>query len=252
MEGAVAGGTRITQAATLIARERKALAAVGAAGGIGQQALSDAARRKLSSPADYAGAAVGGSVEAYASISGLGSRAGAAGGAASSVTRDLASGRLPSLEQASQAASQGAYWGGGLGIAGRATSNALPRNGKRGELTKGNLGESLSRIRSWARGDRTLPMGIKRKYLKEGGYTYPDHWLDGDRFAESKFGIGIKRLSDRQMQAFEEFNPRPTNFPKYRVDHWLPQDIGAALAFTFAPQRYLNQEEPWPPSAATD
>jgi hypothetical protein len=243
-EGAILGGSRIAHAAGLIARERNALGAVGAAGGVVNQAVSDLAHKRLGSPGDYAGAAVGGTAGALASVYGRGSLAGAAGGATTSLAQDLANGRLPSLKRASEAAYQGAVIGGAAGAAGRVASNGLS------PTAKGKLGEMMSLPRTWARGDRTLPIGQKRKYLEGGGYTYPDHWLAGDKFVESKFGIGVKDLSKAQNRANIELN---SNQPgSYRPDHWLPQDVGAALGAVLAPQGYLNADDSWPPSAPTD
>jgi hypothetical protein len=52
-------------------------------------------------------------------------------------------------------------------------------------------------------------------------YTYPDQQTTGDEIVESKFGRAA-RLSPRQSEA-------TTLVPGYRVDHTLPQDVGAVL-----------------------
>jgi hypothetical protein len=218
-EGLAVGGARLAEATPMVARELGALGGVGAAGGVGSQIVGDIARGRLGSGGDYLGAAVGGAVSAYALRSGRGAQAGAIDGGVTSVAQDLANGRTPSATKARQAALAGAVLGGIGGFAGRRYSNGLSRG------DKAALGEEGSRLRTWSRGDQTLQGGKTREYLKGGGYTVPDqrtlrNGVPQD-IVESKFGRASE-LSRRQKQAYRE------GLPNYRVDQFLPRDVGAA------------------------
>lgn len=225
VEGLVAGGARIAQATPLIAREVAVLGGVGGGVGVAGQAVSDVARRRVGSVGDYVGAGIGGTVGALASRGGHAGYAGAAGGAATSVAQDLANLRAPSFDRARDAALTGGVLGTAGGVAGRAWSDKLPT------AVKERLGEDASRVRTWARGDRTATGPKQREYLEGGGWTVPDQRTFKGEIAsdivESKFGRSA-RLSKRQTQAFEQ------PLLKYRVDHTLPRDIGALIGFPLA------------------
>jgi len=235
LEGVVAGGARIAQATPLIAREFAVLGGVGGASGVGGQIVSDIARRRVGSVGDYVGAGVGGAVGGLASGGGRfgvlrwrGGRAGyagALGGAATSVAQDLANLRAPSFDRAREAASVGGAFGVAGGLAGRAWSNGLPN------AAKGKLGEDFSRLRTWARGDKSTRGPKSREYLQEGGWTVPDQRSYRGTMlrdiVESKFGRSA-RLSKRQLQASEQ------PLPNYRVDHTLPRDVGVVVGFPAA------------------
>lgn len=205
---------RISQASGLIAREGLALGAGGAGLGLGGQAVGDLARGKPSSPQDYAGAAVGGVAGVGATILGRGraSIGGAADGAVTSIVQDLFNGRPVSLDRAREAAAAGATIGALTGGAGRGASNNLSR------AAKGRLGEDLSEVRTRIRGDAPLP--AERVDLDRGGHTIPDHMTGLGDPVEAKFG-NYARLSLRQRQAYDQ------PLANYRVDHFLPRDIGA-------------------------
>lgn len=218
-------GARIAEAAPLIAREVGMIGSVGGTIGVGEQVAGDMLQHRQSSLGDYAGAALGGAVGALASKRGSGTEAGAAAGAVTAVTQDLLNGRRPSFEHAREGLTAGAVFGGLGGIAGRVESNALSN------AAKEKLGEDLSRIRTWARGDETLPLPKSRAYLDDGRYTYPDQRTLHGALVESKFGLKAD-LSPRQRQAFNQ------PLKGYRVDPGLPSDIGVALGFPTALTAY--------------
>jgi hypothetical protein len=216
MEGMVAGATRIPQATGLIAREIGVLGGIGGAAGVGGQALSDLAQHRLSTIGDYVGAALGGGVGGLASMVGRGSYAGAAAGGVTSLAQDALNGRLPSVDRARQAAIAGGAFGAVGGVLGRAWSNGLSNSAKE------QLGEKFSRLRTWARGDETMPGPKTREYLDDGGYTVPDQRTYSGDVVESKFGRSA-RLSRRQDQAYNQ------PLLNYRIDAALPQDVGVMV-----------------------
>ena len=150
---------------------------------------------------------------------------GAAAGAVTSATQDILNGRPVSLDGARQTAAIGGGIGGLGSVAGRAWSNGLSN------AEKGDLGEALSRLRTMARGDRTLPGGKSRAYLKSGRYTYPDQRTLSGELVESKFGVSA-RLSPRQLEA----HLQPLS--GYRVDGFVPYDIGMAFGLPSAALAY--------------
>ena len=229
-EELAAGGVRMAQATPLIAREVATLAGAGGAAGVGGQAVSDVVRGRPSSLGDYAGAGLGGVVGALASRGGAGGKAGAISGAATSVAQDLFNGRVPSFDRARDAAEAGGRFGAAGGDFGGHWSDGLKGEGTSPKLInkpKEDLGEGFSRLRTMARGDRTLPGGKTREYLANGKYTYPDsrsyRGAEVRDLVESKFGKSAS-LSDRQKEAYRLLS-------NYRVDHTLPRDVGALWAF---------------------
>lgn len=195
----------------------------GAIAGIGSQAVSDAAHRHLSSPQDYAAAAGGGAAGGLAALRGGPAAGGAVASGAINAAQSLAHGQLPGFG-AVDAAYKGAVFGRSTGAAAKYGTNALPIR------AKGALGESLSNAKSAAAG--RLPQNAHaRVKLDGGGYTRPDHQLMPDSpdllsFVEAKFGPWA-RLSARQQQAAKQFMER------FRVDHWLPADVGQAIGAGF-------------------
>lgn len=225
LEGMALGGARIAQATPLIAREVAVLGGVGGGAGVAGQAMSDVASGRIGSIGDYVGAGIGGTVGALASRSGNAGYAGAAGGVATSVAQDLAKLRVPSVDKARDAALIGGGLGAAGGVAGRIWSDRLSR------AFKERLGEDASRVRTWARGDRTATGPKKREYLKGGGWTVPDQrtfrgGVPAD-IVESKFGRSAI-LSRRQNQAYQQ------PIIGYRVDHTLPRDIGVLVGLPLA------------------
>jgi len=168
----------------------------------------------------------------------------------------VANARPISLAKAAGDASYGGLASGVFGAAGRLGADALPWK------LKGKVGESLSKLRSWGRGER-IGGEQERFNLGGGGYTVTDHRTFSagkpQAIVDSKMGRSIDDLSKRQNQARneinegvlavgrtmqkelgEEFSVRRAEelgrqfvkqlggFSEYRTDHWLPQDIGAA------------------------
>jgi hypothetical protein len=217
-EGLLAGGARIAEATPLITREIAALGGSGAGVGVGGQAISDFANGHPSSLGDYAGAAVGGMAGALAARGGRAGYAGAAMGGATSLVQDALNGRTPSIDKARQAALTGGVLGTSGGLLGRGWSDSLARKEK--EL----LGEDFSRLRTWIRGDQTLPGRKTAERLVDGGSTIPDQRTLGGQLVESKFGR-FADLTKRQRQAF--YQP----LENYRVDHALPRDVGVFAGF---------------------
>lgn len=220
IDGALAGGVRIAEATPMVAREAAALAGVGAGGGVASQALTDLQRRRLGSVGDYAGSALGGTVTALASARGAPGQSAALGGATTSIAQDVLNGRRVSWADAGHAALGGGYAAAPFGLVGRVWSDGLSR------VEKGKLGEALGRLRTRANGDVPIPGG---RAPVNGGprYTVTDHNTRKGLMTEQKFGSSIRKLRPNQQAAFQEFGDR------YRVDHFLPRDVGAALAYPF-------------------
>lgn len=228
-EGLIAAGARMTEAAPLITRELAVIGAAGGASGVGGQAFSDLQSRKLGSLGDYAGAAIGGTTGALAARSGMGSRSGAIDGGVTSLAQDAFNRRLTpqSMDRAREAALVGGTLGALGGYVGRRSANSLPSK------AKGILGEELSMLRSKARGQQIESgEGARTMLTYPGGRTIPDH-ISADQagnvvnVVEAKFGP-TARLSKGQRGAFAG------GVENYRVDHFLPQDIGAALGLHMA------------------
>ncbi|WP_397401319.1 hypothetical protein [Phenylobacterium sp.] len=234
VDAMLAGGVRIAQAAPMIAREAAVLGGVGAGGGVVSQALIDLQNRRPGSVGDYVGSAAGGTVAALASARGRPGQAGAIGGATTSIVQDALNGRPVDWRRASQAALAGGYVAAPFGYAGRKYSNSLPIT------AKGKLGESMGRVRTLANGERPQPGG--RHVEVNGGprYTVLDQDTAIGLMSEQKFGPRA-RLSRNQLAAYHQFGDR------YRVDHFLPRDIGVAAAFPFGQIGYheVLAEDPY-------
>lgn len=220
-EGVPLVAARIGEHAPLIAREAGALAASGAGLGVTGQAIGDVARRQRASLGDYLSAGLGGAVGGVAALSGSASLAGALDGATGTAARSALRGEAPSVAEVMRGMVEGGDLGGIAGGIGRRSSSSATA------LTKGKIGERASQARSAVRGIRAEP-GNNRPYpLDGGGYTRPDHLIyeNGEvkGLTEAKFGQGNKGLTKRQRQARTQFGD------DYRVDHFLPQDVGAAL-----------------------
>lgn len=216
-----AQGARIAQAAPLILRETAALAAAGGAVGVAGQAADDVTNWKIGTPGDYGGAIVGGTLGALAARRGNVVQASAAAGLTQSVAQDTLNGGLnaQSATKARESAAAGATVGGLVGAGVARHMDHLPMK------AKGLMGEHVSRIRNFVRGDKTGPASKTRHKLPGGGYTLPDlrTYRNGapHQLIESKFGRSAG-LKPRQRQAARELD-------NYRVDHSTPRDIGAAL-----------------------
>jgi hypothetical protein len=219
--GALAG-VRMAEAAPMVVREARALAGLGAGGGVISQGVSDLQRGRLGSLGDYAGSALGGAATALASVRAPAGQAAAAGGATTAVAQDLLNGRAVDWRNAGQAALAGRYLAGPLAVAGAKASNGLHR------ADKGKLGEALGRVRTRLNGETPLSAG---RVSVNGGrkYTVPDHITDSGLLTEQKFGPRA-RLSPNQRGAYNQYGGSQYG-GGYRVDHFLPRDIGAIVAF---------------------
>lgn len=150
-------------------------------------------------------AAVGGAVTAEVTL-----YAGpVVGGAAGSALEAKMNGG--SDEQVRNAAIGGGVMGGLGEVAGRA-SHYLPPS------AKGKLGEALSVGKSLLRGE--IPTGTQVRTQLSKGATIVDVVTNKSR-VEAKFGAKA-RLSPAQRRAQNEL-------PNYRVDRWLPRDVGRIL-----------------------
>jgi hypothetical protein len=217
----------MVESAPMMFREGAAIVGGGAAAGAGGQAVSDVVNRRLSPLADYAGSAVGGSAGALTSIYAPARYAGMASGAVTSMAQDAFHGRVPTAERAMRTAQFGGLFGAGAGRLGAHWADNLGSEnpGVRGESqAKGELGESLSRLRLLARGDPATAAPKSRAQLTGGGYTYPDIRTRSARPIESKFGRSAV-LSPRQRQAYEQ------PLDGYTVLHFITRDVGAMAGF---------------------
>lgn len=224
IDAALAGGVRIAQAAPMIAREAAVLGGLGAGAGLANQGLGDLQHRRLGSVGDYAGSAIGGATSALASARGAPGQAAALGGGTTSVTQDVLNGRPVSWGDAGRAALAGGYVAAPFGLAGRAYSEGLPFT------KKGELGEGIGRVRTVANFDRPTGSG-KHLTLENGKVTVLDQQATAQEMSEQKFGR-TARLRPNQRAAYMQFGDR------YRVDHFLPRDIGAAAGYPFGQLGY--------------
>jgi len=214
---------RIAQVTRLGGRERVAIGATGAVGGVAGQAGSDVLQGHLSSARDYVGAAAGGTAEALASLRGNPKMAAALGGATASFAQDALNGRPLSVGNAAKAAYASSL------LSGAASKIATRKAAQATIKQKEKMGEWGSRLRTLANLDVTIS-SLKRReplHAMEGysaGYTYPDLRTALNKLIESKFGE-TARLTYRQTQAFKQLGST------YRVDHFLPRDVGSAAGF---------------------
>lgn len=217
---------RIPQVTRLSGRERAAVGVVGAGGGVAGQGLSDIVQGRLSSPRDYAGAAIGGTAEALAALRGRPNLAGAIGGASASLAQDALNGRPLSVSDAAKAAYASSL------LSSAASKIATRKAAQASIKQKESLGELGSKIRTLANLDWTVSTKKQRYGLNaipgyNKGYTYPDQRTALGKLIESKFGEAAE-LSHRQTQAYLQLGP------KYRVDHFLPRDVGSVAGFVFS------------------
>jgi hypothetical protein len=245
--GAATTGLRMSRAAPLLARELGVISGAGAGAGVLAQSEADTLSGRTGTLGDYAGAALGGAIAAPLALRLRAGPAAGVGGVVTSLAQDGFNGRLRSgadIEAAVQNARQAALLGalvGGVASGGAANwVDALPIR------AKGELGEALSRVRTAARGQRTAAGPKTRELLPREGYIVPDSRSIGSDglvldIIESKFGKRA-RLSHGQARALDEL----TNF---RLDHFLPRDIGVAASVPAAELGYWTgarlQEQGW-------
>lgn len=220
----VAGASRMAEAAPVLFKEARNVAAIGAVAGTGMQGLDDALHLRRSSPADYAGSAFGGGVGALTALYGGPGYVGGATGGATSLAQDMFNGRLRSasearsaIDRAADATAFGNLFSVPIGMHVAAKSHQLPWRNNGDAPNKGALGEWLSMQRTRLRGQRVV--GEQVAIPVSGGNTIVDHLSDWGP-VEAKFG-NSPRLRPRQKQAYRELE-------NYRVDHFMPNDLGAA------------------------
>lgn len=226
---------RIKQVTPLAKRERAVISGLGAAGGAGGQLYSDSMTGHFSSWSDYAGAMGGGALQAQMALHARPMVAGAGGGAATSALQDVLNGRAVSATHAAEAAGAGALMGKIGDVIGRGrfyfgVSRKSGHEWKREEYSnkeKELMGEQFSKFRTLANFDLTASTAKKRLLLQAGGYTVPDQHTWRQRIIEAKAGIWAN-LSKAQLRALAELGSR------YRVDHLLPQDVGAITGLVAA------------------
>ncbi len=236
-------GATATQRITPLARglgdhARWSAIAAGAGGGMGVagQGASDWASGRRSSLGSYGAAAVGGGVDSLGTVYLGPARGGALGGAVSAAADDAFNGRMPSLVRVSEGAAAGSVMGKGMGALGTFRVHALParNNGSKG-LHKGAVGESLSKARSWLEGEGVNP---NRQIVRVGNrYTVLDHRTLSGKPVEAKFGYAARLSTPQKMLRAKEED--------YRVDHFLPEDIGKLLSLPFTSFGAGLEEERW-------
>lgn len=214
---------RIAQVTKLSGKEGAAVGVVGGVAGAGGQAASDLMHHKRSSWRDYAGAAAGGSAEALAALRGNPKLAAAVGGATTSLAQDALNGRALSPSDAAKSAYASAILARAVGAVGTAKAEAASIK------TKEWLGERGSRLRTNLNRDWTYFTKKERYHLEpidgySKGYTYPDQRTGLGKLIESKFGKDAS-LTPRQTQAYLQLGDH------YRVDHFLPKDVGSLAGF---------------------
>lgn len=215
---ALADVPRLKAAAGLVGREVAGLTGLGAVNGAVGQVVMDHALGRGSSASDTAGAALGGAVGTLGLLASRRPQASAAlGGATTSMTQDLLGGRPVSVDEALQSA----------GLSGATSGLFAPlvstRVNRLRPSEKGKLGERLSEGRSHLRGDAPREGAKPRVPVGGGKVAIPDHQTQSGLYVEAKFGPSAD-LTKNQKKAF---SLDPDGF---RLDHFLPQDMGAATA----------------------
>ena len=221
-----ARGGRIAQASPLILREYAALAGAGGALGAVGQGAHDAQTGALGTPGDYGGAVLGGALGGLALSRGNVVQASGMAGLAQTVAQDTLNGGVnaQTATEGRETAAAAAIIGGLTGGMATKYSDSMSR------ISKEVAGESASKVRNLVRGHKTEGGRKRKEDLPLGGYTIPDmrSYRNGEvhEVIESKFGR-FARLSKRQAEAYAQLK-------NYRVDHTLPQDVGAAVGLPVA------------------
>jgi hypothetical protein len=228
----------------------------GLIGGIGQIA-ADAQRGRLSSPADLGTSIAGGAYTGWQATHGRPVSGAAVGAGGVAATEDILDGGSFRPMDVLRGAQGGAYMGRVWDLAGAYGSNALPTT------MKGALGEAATFAKSWARGE-PIPMKAPRRParvatapseatpgpqqridLPGGRHTKADFITTFGRALESKFGA-YARLTPAQRLALARFGE------SYKVDHWLPKNIGELTAGWFgAPSGRAVSNRPNQPRGAS-
>lgn len=199
-------------------------AGAGGAMGVGGQVASDMIAGRPSSPGSYAAAAVGGATDGLGTVYFGPARGGAIGGAVGAAADDAFNGRRLSLVRMSEGAASGSVMGKGLGALGTFRAHALPgRNSGLKGLRKGPLGEKMSEMRSRLEGEGVHPASHTVRVGNR--HTVLDHRTLTGRPVEAKFGYSATLSTPQKMLRAQD--------SRYRVDHFLPEDIGKLLTLPF-------------------
>lgn len=241
----LARGRRMVEAAPLIFKEGARLTGLGAAGGAGMQGVLDVVNQRLSSVGDYAGSALGGAATVMTALGGRPGYAGGVGGAVTSLGQDAFNGRIQSardagaaFDRAAGAAAVGNLLSFPVGMAAARVTQRLPNlNNTHSKLiSKGDFGEALSLARSRLRGQKIADVHKKVTVGRKQSVT--DHRTVDGWIVEAKLGPWA-RLSKSQKRL-------RAAYPDYRVDHFLPTDVGSMaevpMGVTFA--QWPNWNEP--------
>jgi hypothetical protein len=213
---------RLAGAAKITPREALSLLGTGGAVGVGTQAVGDIATRRLSSPGDYAGAAIGGLTGVAALPIGA-ERAAAIDGAITSIAQDLLNGRPVSIKQAGQSAAAARMAGTIANKGGMAYAESLPSN------TKGKVGETLGTLRGFADWQPRAPLGKTlveipgtNKSWKPDAASGPLDALDIHLY-EDKFGRTADLTPNQRLA-------RAKLGDNFQLNSFLPRDVGMALS----------------------
>ena len=207
--------------------------AIGGAVNTAAQVANDAAHSRRTSMTDAADAFVSGAVGTAAAVRGHPALGGAIGSGLTTGLQQEDRGGA-SADDVLNSGLQGAYWGRGLSTVGEQVSNALPKAMKQG------LGEGLTFMKSWARGEPIPPWqiehvpaisenlpGARRAMagpqveitLSNGRKTVADWATLWGRALEAKYGLSA------ELRRAQRLAPSDL-YPHYLPDHWSPGNIG--------------------------
>jgi hypothetical protein len=189
-----------------------AAASAGSALSLAGQATSDLGAHRLSGPQAYIGSAIGGAAGGVATFKRSPSAAAAVETMVSSGVQSALTGKPMRPEDIAKNAIAGGYLGLLGHIGGFHWSDGLS------SFKKGKLGESLSVGKAKIMGDKI----VRRERPRRRGHTRADFVMPGDLLVESKFG---RKAPLRPLQ----IKARETMGPLYRIEHFLPDDIGKAV-----------------------
>jgi hypothetical protein len=220
--------------------------AIGGAVNTGAQVANDALHGRQTSLSDAADAFVGGAIGTAAAVRGRPVLGGAIGSGVTTGLQEADRGRA-SADDVLNSGLQGAYWGRGFSTLGEQISNALPMKAKQG------LGEGLTFLKSWARGEPISPWEVDnipairanlpsipdatagpqiRIPLSNGRTTIADWTTLWGRALEAKFGLSA------ELRRGQRIAPRDL-YPNYLPDHWSPGNVGDMAGGAFGSMQGL-------------
>ena len=207
--------------------------AIGGSVNTAAQVVSDAMHGRRTSASDAADAFVGGALGTAAAVHGSLALGGAIGSGVTTGLQESDRGR-DSMDDVLNSGLQGAYFGRGFSTLGEQVSNALPMPAKQA------LGEGLTFLKSWSRGESIPPWQIKDVpavvenlpgaaegkagpqvpiILSDGRTTVADWNTLWGRALEAKFGFSA------ELRRAQRFAPTDLS-PNYLPDHWSPGNVG--------------------------